>query len=683
MIRIFAFLLFFAAAAAPPAIAKPSSERSGPNVIFILCDDLGWGDLGVFYQNDRQQELRHSTPQLDTMARQGLQMRNHYCPAPVCAPSRATLLTGVHQGHAEVRDNQFDKALEDNHTLATVLRAAGYRTVLVGKYGLQGEGKNAQQWPAYPTRRGFDEFFGYVRHVDGHLHYPAHSYPAGDSENHRSPKELWHDDREISDELDGCYTTDLFAAYGKHWIAQHRRQHPEQPFFVYLAFDTPHAALQVPSTAYPEGGGIDGGVQWLGTPGKMINTAVGEIDSYRHPEYTDRGWSDVEERFATMVRRIDDTVGDLLQTLRDLQIDRETLVVFSSDNGPHHECYLAGLNYEPTSFDSFGVFDGTKRDVWEGGIRMPTLAWWPGTISAGGVDERPSQFHDWLPTFADAAGVAAPARTDGVSLLPTLTGNGQGRPSTIYIEYDQNGKTKEYKEFAAKHRGRRRGQMQVVHLDGYKGLRVNTQSHDDAFQIFDLQRDPKELKNLAGSSSEFERLGQRMKDRVLQLRMPNASAPRPYDDQPVPAVQIDAKQPGLYWRLAAGRFPYVPDVQTVPITAQGALPELFASLPADWQCPMAVELSGWLQVPESGAYTFAIRTTQGAFLRIHDCAVVDADFGYQRGQWRKGTIRLAQGLHPIRLTMLANDHSATIDLHWSYGDTERQQIPASRLFRNP
>ena len=243
----------------------------------------------------------------------------------------------------------------------------------------------------------------------------------------------------------------------------------------------------------------------------------GEIDSYRHPDYVGHGWTDVEERFATMVRRIDDSVGDLLQTLKDTQIDEQTLVVFSSDNGPHHESYLQGAEYAPTSFQSYGPFEGTKRDTWEGGVRMPTLVRWPQHIPAGGVDEQPSQFQDWMPTFAELAGGVAPARTDGVSLLPSLLQAEKRAESTIYVEYQNGGRTERYQDFSPAKRGAFRKQMQVLHLDGFKGVRTNIQAHRDPFQIYDLSSDPKELKNLAGSSRQFDELNRRMQDRVLQL----------------------------------------------------------------------------------------------------------------------------------------------------------------------
>jgi uncharacterized sulfatase len=281
------------------AINRPAKQ---PNVIFVLVDDLGWGDLGVFFQNESTHDRKHKTPHLDKMAAEGMQLRAHYCPAPVCAPSRASLLLGVHQGNAEIRNNQFDKALPPNHTIGSMMKAAGYRTAMIGKYGLQGKGDSAQSWPAYPTKRGFDEFFGYVRHVDGHLHYPAHNWPLGNSESHQTPKEVWWNENEVSANLQKCYTTDLFTAQSKKWIQQHQEQHADKPFFLCLTYDTPHAALQVPSVPYPAGLGINGGIQWTGEDGKMINTAVGEIDSFRHPDYTGKGWSDVEERFARLGR---------------------------------------------------------------------------------------------------------------------------------------------------------------------------------------------------------------------------------------------------------------------------------------------------------------------------------------------------------------------------------------------
>lgn len=639
------------------------AEPTKPNVIFVLCDDLGWGDFGVLHQNDAEGKKRHRTPNIDKMAAEGIQLRNHYCPAPVCAPSRGSLLTGTHQGHALVRDNQFDKALEDNHTLGTVMKSAGYRTALIGKYGLQGKGDSATNWPAYPTRRGFDDFYGYVRHVDGHVHYPAEHWSLGNSEKHRTPKEVWANENEVSGDLAKCYTTDLFTAKCKHWIVEHTDANADQPFFIYLAYDTPHAALQVPTMAYPEGKGVTGGLQWTGQPGAMINTASGEIDSYRHPEYVNKGWSDVEERFATMVRRIDDAVGDLLQTLRDLKIDENTIVVISSDNGPHKESYLQDVDYDPTSFASFGPFDGIKRDLWEGGIRVPTLAWWPTQIPAGIIDQSPSQSHDWMATFADLAGHPVPARCDGVSLKPVLTGESNRHDGLVYIEYFNGSKTPGYPTFKQSRRKKKRGHQQAIFMDGFKGVRVNISSHNDPFQIYDVNQDPAERHNLTGTSERFDRLQKAMHDRVLQIRRPNDSAPRPYDKEPIPAAKITPGDPGLDWSLHEGNFPYVPQLKSSQPTKQGQAGAFAIASPT---VSGAVQFTGYVKVETTGKYELTLRSDAPALLRIHDAVLIDHDFGHKPDQIKTASVKLAAGLHPIQITTLAvADQKVGIDLTWS------------------
>lgn len=236
-------------------------EYQQPNIIFILTDDLGYGDVGVIFQNQRaiQGKPYHKTPHFDQLAGDGMLLTRHYAGAPVCAPSRASLLQGVHQGHANVRNNQFDKALSDNHNLATVLKQAGYTTGIIGKWGLQGtDGDSPEEWEAYPTKRGFDYFFGQVSHYDGHNHYPAHEVAQ------RSKMEIYSGTEEISNQLRGVYTTDLFTAMAKKWITDHRQDDPGQPFFLYLAYDTPHAGLEIAPSPYPEGGGMEGGgsVDW-------------------------------------------------------------------------------------------------------------------------------------------------------------------------------------------------------------------------------------------------------------------------------------------------------------------------------------------------------------------------------------------------------------------------------------
>lgn len=371
----------------------------------ILADDLGYGDLGVNWQNARGNGRKFATPQLDRMAADGLRFTRHYCAAPVCAPARASLLLGVHQGHANVRDSQFDKELENNHTLGTVMQQAGYATAVIGKWGIAGSGS----LPGHPLNRGFDFYFGHINHGEAHRHYPAEGGVS-----------LLDGFTNVGPNLQKCYSTDLWTARAKHWITQQRTGDPSRPFFLYLAYTTPHAQLQVPTQAYPPGGGLNGGVQWLGidndaaTP--TINTATGTINSWIHPDYAnavDSGgtaWPDHAKRYATKVRRLDDAVGDLIQLLKDLGVDGNTLIVLSSDNGPHNASGSGGtISYDPRFFASWGPLDGMKRDIWEGGVRMPTLARWPGGIPQGIVADSPSQAHDWLPTFCELAGLPAPA----------------------------------------------------------------------------------------------------------------------------------------------------------------------------------------------------------------------------------------------------------------------------------
>lgn len=680
------FVFILAAALAALSVPRGNAAALRPNILFILADDMGWGDFGVFYQNSRNFAVNRgapafATPQLDTLAAEGLQLRRHYCPAPVCAPSRASLLLGVHQGHANVRDNQFDKALENNHTLGTVLKQAGYATAMIGKYGLQGAGLPA---PARPELRGFDYFFGYLEHGDAHYHYPK-----------ETGANVYDDTTDVVASLDKCYSTDLIAARTKKWIVDHQATNSAEPFFVYLAFTAPHARLDVPTQAYPAGKGVSDGIQWLGTPGNMINTASGTINSWIHPDYTNAtydsdnnpgtaeiAWPDYAKRHATMIRRLDDAVDDVLQTLKDLNLDTNTLVVFTSDNGPHNEAGTGGAyTYNPTFFDSFGPLDGIKRDAWEGGLREPTVVRWPGHIGTGTTNFAASQFHDWMPTFAELAGVPAPARSDGVSLVPTLTGIGAQRASTIYVEYNYQGNTPSYTEFEASRRNATRNDEQVIHLDGYKGIRYNVTASTDNFKIYDTLNDPKETTDLAASSSLFTNLQQRMKERVLQVRMPGGGVSRPYDAALVAPVAVANLVPGLDYRAFEDSFPWVPDFTTFTSVTNGTCSglDLAARTRNDH---IGLLYNGYLDVPTDGTYTLYLTTDSRAFLRLHDASVIDADFGYVGGTERNASINLRAGRHPIRLGYVRGDAgSPSISLQWSGPGISKQTIPAANLLR--
>lgn len=672
------------AAGAICSISAASAQGAAPNIIFILTDDQGFGDMGVFYQKQREAgdpadlpfEL---TPNLDKFAAEGARLPNHYCAAPVCAPSRASILAGVSQGHANVRDNQFDKALEDNHNLANVLKQAGYATVAVGKWGLQGggNGRNSPHaWPAFPTKRGFDYFFGYARHVDGHEHYPKESLY---TEQHRS-KQVWDETTNVTPGLDKCYTADLWTAWAKHWIVEHQHTNSAQPFFMYLAYDTPHAVQEIPTQAYPAGGGLSGGMQWLGAPGHMINTASGQPDSWFQPEYAHatyggKPWPDVYKRYATAIGRIDCAVGDVVKLLKDLGIDDNTLVVFTSDNGPSIESYIAHEPLRADFFDSFGPFDGIKRDCWEGGERVPTLARWPGHIALGSVVARPSISYEWLRTFAEAAGLPAPARADGASLLPDLLGHPapkEGPP--VYVEYFENGRTPNYAVFTPAHRNRKRGQMQLVRLGDYVGVRYNVLTEDDPFELYNIGLDPREATNLAAAMPALER---RIQAVTLQSRRPNASAPRPYDNELMPAVAREAAGNGIEWKAYEGDYPWVPDLATLAPAASGTadLPDLGKRTRDN---DIGMFFTGYLDIPRDGDYTFYLTADTGALLRIHDATVIDADYGYIGGQERSGNVRLQKGLHPFRLYYARRKTGhPSLSFSWSGPGLEREAVPAT------
>ncbi|SHJ06441.1 sulfatase-like hydrolase/transferase [Pseudozobellia thermophila] len=670
------------------AIALGQKPDTQPNIIFILTDDLGFGDLGVLFQKQRaakkgKRAPQAFTPNLDRMANEGALMPQHYSAAPVCAPSRASLLLGQSQGHANVRDNQFDKALAYNHTLGSVLQKADYKTAAIGKWGLQGRGK-APNWPSHPLNQGFDYYFGYMRHGDGHEHYPKEGI-------YRGTKEVYENRTNITPDLDKCYTADLWTAAAKKWIVDHKKsEEGNKPFFMYLAYDTPHAVLELPTQAYPEGGGLNGGLQWLGEPGRMINTASGEVDSWIHPDYADATyipengkkpvpWTDVYKRYATSTRRIDSAVGDILQLLKDLKIDGNTLVIFTSDNGPSVESYLKDQPIVPTFFGSYGPFTGIKRDCWEGGLRMPTIARWPEAIKPGTVISSPSISYDWMPTFAEVAGVPAPAVSNGTSLLPSLTGIGQQPPSSVYVEYFQNGKTPGYDDFSADLRGRRRNQMQMVRKGNFVGVRYDIKSEDDDFEIYNVIEDREQSKNLA-ESADFSALQEEMKASVLQQRMPNASAVRPYDQALVPGLSVKHLKKGVTWKSYEGNFPWVPSVAGLTPAETGVSMQISPQIPVS-ENSKVLYFEGYLKVPADGTYTFYLSANAGGMLRIHQSTVIDADFGYIKNSKMGGQYRLKAGLHPISLYYRKGKKGkAQFNLEWSGPGFSRETIPAESIY---
>ena len=381
--------------------AATQQDRREPNVIFILADDLGYGDVGCYGQK------RIKTPSLDRMAAEGMRFTDAYAGASVCAPSRCVLMTGLHVGHARVRGNTpaadpGAALLPEDVTVARVLKDAGYTTGLIGKWGL-GEPTNNRQ--GLPRKQGFDYFFGYLK--QGHAHNYYTDYLWRNESKVKLPNVISKDPALKNNvaEKKVQYSHDLFAKDALKFV----RERKNAPFFLYLAFTIPHAN--------DEAGDKGMEVPNLG-------------------EYANLDWPEPQKGYAAMVTRMDDDVGRLLALLHELKIDDNTLVIFTSDNGPHRE---GGNN--PDFNDSNGPLRGYKGNVTEGGIREPFIAWWPGRVPAGKTSDSPVTFADIMPTFAALCGGKAPAKIDGLDFSPTLFGSEQPELADrfLYWELDHDG----------------------------------------------------------------------------------------------------------------------------------------------------------------------------------------------------------------------------------------------------
>ena len=687
MKKLFVFLGLFAGILA----VFPAAAATKPNIIFILADDLGYGDVGVFYQNSRpDSKPKMLTPELDAMAAEGLIFRQHYSSSPVCAPARASLLIGQHQGNCVIRDNQFDKALPNNHTLATVLKPAGYYCAAIGKWGLAGQNDlppvfDPSAVPGYPLRHGFDEFFGFVDHASGHVYYHDAEHP------------LYEGYTNVTDQYLHIYSTDLFFARAKKFVRDHEATRPAQPFFLYLAPTAVHVMLQVPGGPFPQGSGMHGGLQWPLTPTPTTS------DTWIHPDYTNAtttfrnnvitgsDWSPAMKRYATMDRRLDDGVGDLLQLLRDLNIATNTLVIFSSDNGPANESDGGPYTADPRYFDSWANMDGIKRDLWEAGIREPTIAWWPGTIPPNTVSETVSSFPDWLPTFAEVSGQAPPAQADGVSLLPTLTGIGTQRSrGFLYFEYFYNGRFPVDGKPAGKNKGlfarkgvKARGQLQSIRLGDYVAVRYSITNSTDPFRLYDVVTDPHEDHDLSGDPAQAALLAH-VQDLVKEVRRPDPDAPRPYDHDLVPAVQTGAQARGkLDYALYQGTWPWVPDFAALTPAATGKVAGLNVRLDENraggtggQTDNFGISYQGYVRVPADGRYTFYLTDDSGAQLWLHEIHLIDDDFNHT-GKEVSATVLLKAGWHPLRLFYRHSPGTANLSLQYSGPNVVKQIVPAT------
>lgn len=408
-------LSIFALIFALSGCTQSERKQEKPNIIYILADDLGYGDLGCYGQTEIK------TPSLDKMAAEGIRFTQHYAGNTVCAPSRCVLMTGLHTGHSKIRANGGIFLNEEDVTVASLLKDAGYKTGIIGKWGL-GDLNTA----GFPGKKGFDYFFGYHSQLRAHNYYPDYLW--------RNTEKVPLDNKIVYVEegrLKGRgsaaieqneYSHDLFTKEALKFV----NESAGSPFFLYLAYTIPHANNEY----------------WLVEEHGM------EVPDYG--QYKDKDWPEAQIGLAAMISRMDHDIGKINDKLEDLGIDKNTLIIFSSDNGPHKE----GGN-DPQFFNSSGGLRGHKRDLYEGGLRVPMIAYWPGTIEPGRTSEHISAFWDFLPTACDVAGIETPQNIDGISFLSELLGKEQAEHKAMYWEFiSQGGK-----------QAVRKGKWKLVKLD--------------------------------------------------------------------------------------------------------------------------------------------------------------------------------------------------------------------------
>lgn len=447
-----------------------SKEIKQPNIIYILADDAGWGDFSCYGQE------KFSTPNIDALAESGIRFTDHYAGSSVCAPSRSTLLTGQHTGHTPIRGNK--EVMPEGQvpipgatfSLPKMLKSEGYATGMFGKWGLgypQSEGA--------PNAQGFDEFYGYNCQRLAHTYYPLY---------------LRHNGTKVplpaNTEGHATYTHDMIHEQALSFIDQNK----EKPFFLYLPYTIPHAEMVVPQDSifqmfkekYPQG--------------KPFVSKANHDPNLSHEDRFYKGvYGDQEyprAAFATMMYYLDNAVGDVMKKVKEHGLEENTIIIFSSDNGPHKE---GGA--DPYYFQSFGPFKGVKRDLYEGGIRVPMIVSWPKTIAGKTVSDHPSAFWDVLPTVADIVGVelSKDKNIDGISFLPTLLGKNENQEKHDYL----------YWEFHEK------GGRRAVRMGNWKAVQYNLKKKKK-IEIYDLSKDPSESENLAKQHPELVKKAQKIFD---------------------------------------------------------------------------------------------------------------------------------------------------------------------------
>ena len=446
IVRSLAALLLLVLAGAGSAGQQP--QRTPPNIVLIQADDLGFGDVAAYGQK------RFATPALDRLAREGTRFTQYYSGSTVCAPSRAALMTGKHTGHTWVRGNgalpEGDVPLRaEEVTIAELLRERGYRTGLVGKWGLGQPGT-----PGMPDKQGFDYAFGFLDQRHAHRQVTDHFYRNGEI---------------VQVDLERDYAGDVFTKETTAFI----ERDDKRPFFLYLNYTVPHAELRAPE---------DSMALYRGKfPEKPFeNPKADAVQSGSRPDRPSLGYRSQptpHAAFAAMITRMDRDIGRLVDLLASRGVDRNTVVLFTSDNGPHME---GGA--DPAFFNSSGGLRGVKRDLYEGGIRVPMIVRWPGTVPAGRTSAHPWAHWDMLPTFVDLAGGKAPSDIDGMSMARALRGEAQPTHPYFYWEFHE------------------RGFQQAVRMGQWKAVRLKPGA---PLELYDLEKDGREEHDVAAAHADI------------------------------------------------------------------------------------------------------------------------------------------------------------------------------------
>ena len=441
--------------------APGDNNPQKPNIIYILADDLGYGDLGCYGQQYIQ------TPNIDKLASEGLLFTQHYSGSTVCAPSRSVLMTGKHTGHTFIRGNREYKEEGqeplngEEITIAEVLKEQGYTTGAFGKWGL-----GMAETQGSPLKQGFDYFFGFLCQKFAHRYYPTYLW-----ENNQKYPLPGNDWTEMV-----TYAPDVIQEKTLQFI----RDNKDQPFFAYVPHIIPHAETVAPQDSfYNLYKGKFEETPWYGNEGGWMS------NDYGAPDFEVKDYASQEEPravFAAMVSRLDHHVGEIMALLKELEIDNNTLVIFTSDNGPHKE---GGA--DPDFFDSNGGLRGYKRDLYEGGIRVPMIARWPGKIAPDTKTDHQSAFWDVMPTICEITNATVPDSIDGISFLPTLLNqNNQLKHPYLYWEFHEMG-------------GR-----QAIIKGNWKLVKYNVLSSElITTELYNIEIDPREINNVANESPEL------------------------------------------------------------------------------------------------------------------------------------------------------------------------------------